>query len=102
LYVAGALLACVYVLVYNNNQLIRNAPTGRALVAVAVILLKVQWAGFAVPFTAVIAWCWVKKDSPWRELAPDLLAIFSVGWILLSVLIWEIHQPPVVAYPGFR
>ena len=102
LYVVATFMACSYVVLYNYRQVLLNEPIGRQLTVAARWLMILHWAAFLVPLSAIfIALTPRIRERRIFALLPDLLAIFSIAWLFIGLFVWQLQQPPVVAYPGF-
>lgn len=103
LYVLLAYLSCTYVLAYSELQWTKNRPTGRHLIVIAEILLEIQWYALIVPLVASIMMIYFARlNRRILIVLPDILTAFSIGWVLLSIFVWQMQQPPVAAYRGLE
>lgn len=92
----GALMACVYVLCYNEigvrleNVRIRNDGSLGGL-ALTLHFLNLQWYAFLFPFAGLVLGLRFRKlqNEVGIFWVAGFMVVFALAWMFLAILVWQ-------------
>ncbi len=90
LYVVASLMACVYVLAYNEVEWARMHGARAVACGGVRIFVSLQWAVMSIP-VGVGLLCRARPEGRLVAIVPDLLGFFSVFWVSLAIFVWRLQ-----------
>ena len=87
-----ALLACLFVVVYNHVGLL--LAKGDTLKALVEDVLSLQIIAFVLPLAGyVAAFTMRKSNNPLLGvLVSQFLLLFAFAWVLVAILVWQVER----------
>ena len=96
----GALIACVYVPLYNHvGELIENGRirhgTGGGL-SLTIHFVELQWYAFLVPFAGLVLGLRFRKmqNEFGAFWVSAFMVAFAIAWAFLAILVWQVQSIP--------
>ncbi|MBI3851948.1 MAG: hypothetical protein HY298_16955 [Verrucomicrobia bacterium] len=91
--IAGV-LACIYVYFYNQIGILRTDKETEVLNQITAYYLRFQWCALIIPLAGFffLARFQTLRRRLRLSVYPELLFIFAVGWIFMSIIIWELQR----------
>jgi len=102
LYSILSMATCVYALIYNQTE--NYIYDRKALHGAPALYLSIQYFGFIFPLCGFLTGFLFKKIrlKKYVNLLPDMLLVFSLAWVALCILVWEMQKVPIYGLNGLK